>query len=632
LALLSETPLNHPDLAAVMSLSRAHLLPSTAARHGYVTIGDLLSLTENLMFEWDNVGVTKVGRFLDALSRLEHMAPQFAEKSARSLDDRLSGAHIPSELARIAEWAIFDCGAKTWGDVFTAFVVSRLPRDVDIAWQSIAQRPLSLNPAPQPLEVLKDWIDHLPERERGVLEGRIVRLTERTLQDIADDYDVTRERIRQIQVRLEKDLNGLLSNEDWRAVGWAVQSLQKGLGALAPLDEVTDLSPDAPMAREFRVLLWFAGYDWDWNGRSLHRRGFAQPRVSDLLTEEDGLRIDKGHAVGILEERGVLGRHMDFAIDRIKGVRRIDDALVLWPNNIADRGAAILAVNGHPMTVEELADAVPGDFNRRGFRDRVFNHPLVMRTGKNEVGLRSWGLEEYSGIVNAMMRLLEEEGPTTLTEMQARLAGRFNISPASVSMYAAAPVFLLERGHIRLREEIHTYQPRNQPWNVPGLYLSSRGLVIWHVEVDHDLLRGSGRSIPNELGLACGLTLNSSVDFTGPAGPIRMRWPDTSHVGATIGSLRAVADALSAEEGSRLRLVFDIRRHALTAEMLPRSGLGGIEPSLEVLTGLPPEDCESLERLSDVLGTSPADVLRHLRHRGDQDVADCARHLPVSNV
>ena len=434
-------------------------------------------------------------------------------------------------------------------------------------------------------------------------------------------------------MRLENDLNDSLSDEGWRAVGWAVHSLRTGLGAMAPLDEVAELSPEAPAAREFRVLLWFAGYDWDLDGRTLRRRGFALPRVVDFATYEDGLRIDKDKAVSLLEERGVIGRHMDFVLDRIKGVHRIGDGLVLWPNNIADRGAAVLALAGHPMTVDEVADAVPGDFNRRGFRDRIFNHPKVMRTGKNEIGLRSWGLEEYSGVVNAMVRILEEEGSTPLAELQTRLAAQFHISPASVSMYAAAPIFHVEHGRIDLRGALEAYQPRNQPWTVPGLYLSSRGLVIWHVDVDHDILRGSGRSIPNEVGLACGLTLNASVDFTGPTGVVRMRWPETSHVGATIGSLRAVAESVSAVEGDRLRLVFDTRHHSLSADAFRSTpDLDVAPPSLESLTGLPSEDCESRERLADTIGTSAGEVLRHLRHRGDNDVANAARELPRSRM
>lgn len=630
LALLSDLRLDHPDLGIHLSLSRAQLLPATAARHGCFTVGDLLSLTENGLFDWTNVGVTKVKRFLDALTALDQLAPQLAADLTRA---SASEDGVPPELARIAEWAIFAAGAKSWGDVAAAFDEEGLPPDVGRAWENLAARPLNLSPAPQPLEVLARWIDELPERERGVLEGRIVRLSERTLQGIADDYGVTRERIRQIQVRLENDLNDRLSDEGWRAVGWAVHSLRNGLGAMAPLDEVAELSPEAPMAREFRVLLWFAGYDWDLAGGTLRRRGFALPRIAELETHEDGLRINREKADALLCERGVLERHMDFVLDHIKGVHRFDDGLVRWPGNIADRGAAILALAGRPLTVDEVADAVPGEFNRRGFRDRVFNHPKVMRTGKNEIGLRCWGLEEYSGVVNAMVRILEEEGSTPLAELQTRLAGQFNISPASVSMYAGAPIFHLERGRLQLRGAREPYQPRNRPWTVPGLYFSTRGVVIWHVDVDHDMLRGSGRSIPNELALACGATLNASVDFISPSGVVQIRWPDTSHVGAAIGSLRALAESVSAAQGDRLRLVFDTRRHLLTAETpRPVPDLEIATDSVESLTGLYAEDCESLERLADAIGTTPAEVLTNLRDRGDSEVADAAQVLPRSRT
>ena len=172
---LSEMTLDHPDLGIHLTLSNAHLLPSTAAGHGYVTVGELLPLTENMMSEWTDVGVTQVKRFLDALAALNQLAPQLAAEFVDKSESDEVG--VPPELARIAEWAIFGAGAKSWGDVFEAFDRRGLPPDVERAWQSLAERPVTLSPAPQPLDVLDRWIDELPERERGVLEGRIVRLT-----------------------------------------------------------------------------------------------------------------------------------------------------------------------------------------------------------------------------------------------------------------------------------------------------------------------------------------------------------------------------------------------------------------------------------------------------------------------
>ena len=59
---------------------------------------------------------------------------------------------------------------------------------------------------------LKDFISNLKERDQEIFKNRLLREAPMSLQAIADQYGVSRERIRQIEERLIKNLKVYMSN------------------------------------------------------------------------------------------------------------------------------------------------------------------------------------------------------------------------------------------------------------------------------------------------------------------------------------------------------------------------------------------------------------------------------------
>lgn len=377
------------------------------------------------------------------------------------------------------------------------------------------------------------------------------------------------------------------------------------------------------------MLLWFAGYEWDLESGHLQHRGFRLPRAKTWSLSDDGLQVNEEQLVTQLLEANVAEHWLDYVISTIPGLARVNDRLVLWPRNIADKGAAVLSAYGHPMSPDELADLVPGNYSRQGFRDRLYSHPKVMRTGLREAALRVWGLDEYSGSINEMVKILQTEGTVPLAELRQRLSEQFGISPNSVSMYSAAPLFVVEDGMIRLRGN-EPFIPPNEPSTVWGLFRSSRGQVIWHVEVDHDILRGSGRKIPNELALAVGVGVGSSVAFATSTDVVFLRWATTSHVGPSVGSLRAIAQDVTATEGQVLRLVFDTQRHTLHGSVtVPSPSSAAPAERIAALTGLPPEDCQSQADVAEAMFTTLPGLSTALQARSDHAIAELVAGLPA---
>jgi len=413
----------------------------------------------------------------------------------------------------------------------------------------------------------------------------------------------------------------LLAQDTWRPVRWEVFAVRHRFGAYAPLtpDEVEHLSSAEGFARS--LVVWLAGYER--REDRVRARGFTLPSVGDLPTLPDLPILDEELITRRLIAAGVLPELVEWTLDSVKGVGRVDGRAVLWPGNIVDKSYAVLAVRDRQMTPDELAAAIGGGVNVRGLRHRLYEDPRLCRVTRHHVGLAAWGGEAYTSVVDLMCARLDD-GARPVAQLAQELADEFGVSTASVSMYAAAPVFLLEGGTVSLRPDDRPFVPRDTPHLVPGLYRLGADAMVWNVEADHDLLRGSGRALPTEVATFLGMEPGVRITLRNDVRDVPVNWLVTSHVGPNIGSLRAQVEAVDTHSGDVVRLVFDRPAHSLVVSLRPPA-LDDDEPAdaaLARLTGLPPELCRTRELLASAVHVQIHDLDTVLRRRGDDIVAD----------
>nr|WP_246297205.1 sigma factor-like helix-turn-helix DNA-binding protein [Janibacter cremeus] len=478
------------------------------------------------------------------------------------------------------------------------------------------------------MDLLSEWQQGLDPRESDILTHRLLKLGpgRRTLDEIGQAHGVTRERVRQLESRLLTRFREKLAQPRFRAVRWALFQLESGLGAFAPETEVP-LDGDSTDAGAFRLLLHVSGYVHDAELAAIRRSDFRLPQSDALPLVDKGPILDEARLDELLTQDGVARQHLPFAIQQIAGIRRLEGSLVLWPRNIARKGVAVLALRRRPMTTDEIADVIDEDFNRRGFRDRVFNEPRVMRSSRHHVALREWELPEYGGVVPAMIERLGS-GPAVLSDLAQDLSMAFQISPNSVMMYSAAPVFRTHKGMIELRPADDPFVPTNAPETVAGLYRLDTDRLAWHVRVDHDVLRGSGRAVPDEIGVFLAGAPPLSLQLKNTGKDIAFTWAQTSHVGPSIGSFRELALAAGSHEGDLLRLVFDRTDHSVTAHVVHVSPGGEPGETLARLTGLGEQHLASQTAFAGAVSASDGALVELLRSRGDEAVADLVDMLP----
>lgn len=617
-----------------------HLVVEWLHTNGYYLIGDVLDVTEEEILDWPGIGRGKqavlVGFFRDiasnALSLLESRAsdsaaPSIAPATTASVSPAASPMH--PALARIAAWARLSTGARTWGEVRDALSSAPVPEDVAAEVTGLDGRALPDEPALRSAaDVASAWIAGLDDREAAILQGRLLQAPASTLDDIGKPFGVSRERVRQLESRLKTRLGDLIQLDSWRPVRWRLFDLRERLGSYAPTDRADALLDRQDDGLSAALLLWLADYRHD--AGALRRDGYSPPDVSRLPRLEPDLPLlDEEQIRTALIADGVRPELVDWAIDSIDGIARHDGQLVVWPRSIVEKSYAVLAVRGTPMTAEELAGEIGGDISVRSLRNRLLEDPRMCRVTRTAIGLRAWGGEEYTTLVDLMSTALEEHGPTTISALIEDLVRRFRVNPTSVLAYSTAPLFVVENGTIRLRRPEEPYLLRLAPEQVPGLYRDGDNLLIWNVAADHDIMRGSGRALPAEVAAFLGVTAGARLLLSNAVRDVPISWLETSHMGPNVGSLKALAETAGAEQGDHLHVRFDRTSNSISLEVsAERPEAITIAAQVAWLTGLPSYRCADRTSLAEAVQVQPEKLVDALRARGDDLVSDLASQLP----
>jgi hypothetical protein len=243
-----------------------------------------------------------------------------------------------------------------------------------------------------------------------------------------------------------------------------------------------------------------------------------------------------------------------------------------------------------------------------------------IRTSKSRWALRVWGHDEYGGIAGELGARIDAAGGwLTVEDLIADvLASVPDVTEASVKAYLhRALAFVVESGMVRRRNE-NDLLPAPAPLrSVRGAYLSGDE-IRFAVPVTADVLRGSGMAIPAALAAALGVSPGQQRDFDCPFGQVSVIWRLASSVGPYVGSLRALARGVAAEEADTLVLGFDPEQGALRVSRVD-AGTAGIV----LLRGLLGRAVRlPAAALSASLQCRRGDVIEVLRARGDHEVAD----------
>ena len=181
---------------------------------------------------------------------------------------------------------------------------------------------------------------------------------------------------------------------------------------------------------------------------------------------------------------------------------------------------------------------------------------------------------------------------------------------------------MIEGSYVRLRE-------KNEPFRydtadvstVRGLFVLDHSRIALLYEVDHDVLRGSGRPVGLAVGSLLDINVSERLFLRGPEGlSVAVTFPPSSFQGPSLGSTRSLAEWAGADEGDMLTVLIDRSTQSVDVRATDPSAYQPGWGLVARLTGIDEES--GLEGMSRALRCAPGDVRATLSNRGDTVVLD----------
>ncbi|MER7501926.1 sigma factor-like helix-turn-helix DNA-binding protein [Nonomuraea pusilla] len=572
---------------------------------------------------------------------------------ALPLDRACDIAGVQAVAGRLAELAAACWGHLPLGDILPLLRFSdpaeaeRTPESlgkdvVQKLFAGVFERLLEPAPAAVPVlrpdrplpEVIDAVFTGLDERQLAIARDRLYAAQRATLDELAQRFSVTRERIRQIERDLRDHVESWLGGAEAAPLVAHVTWLRGRLGCAVPADDLAAAVPwhraelrtlGIPAWRFVRTLL--TGYEqadgWLVAGgaddlREKTRQLFADaPRpVAEAVTmvAQLGVRED-------VAERWILS---------VPHLRVLDQHVVPWPRSINDKAEAVLAVAGRPLSPEEIQERIGEDYSLVGIRNQLTSDERFRRVDRNKYGLSRWGGDEYLGIREMIVREIERAGgEASVSTIVTNLTSRYDVSESSVRAYSGGPGFeRTQRGWIRVAGtspagESGPYQPRKDVSETRRSFRSRDGRWWHRVDVNPEHLRGSGSPLPTGFAAYLGMAPGGQLTASTPSGDVVISW----HNQPTMGSIRNVLADFKAAEGDHVFLTVSDGGELLT-RYLPAApvAMPPLNRALYLIGYTAPvaSEVEGLRLIGARIGlpetATREEVLARLRERGDRDI------------
>jgi len=571
----------------------------------------------------------------------ESVRPPAPEVASNILSSALPAVSL------IARWALCVGDAKSLGDALGRAGQRTVPDDVAAEIAELLTTELQSITGMSRNEAFARSFAALLARCRSERSVDILRqrlpLDCSTLEEVGAKLGITRERVRQLQEGAEQRLLEAISALECSEVRWRVEEVRRCLGrsirldspvALAVLERARDGLPEEQNGFAGALLLWLAGpYTLDRGTGWIHASKASElgppPLASlfDAFVDADGLVDIEG-----LRARAAAAGMVESAISEwLSGhcpLRMIDGKTYLWRGTVTDKAATILSALNKPSTAEELNTFIGEDHSVRGLRSRLLEDERFVRTDLVRVGLRKWGLEEYSGIAEEIEEEIKSQGgDADLEELIRAVSDRFGVRESSVSSYTMAPRFVIDGSRIRVRRSEESFVPRRTLVDEPRAYFLDDSRVSFRFGIDNEVLRGSGQPLPQGVGAWLGVLPGGRRLFRfANKETALVSWPESALMGPSLGSVRRSVEVMGGQLGDQALLTMNRSDGSADVAVLKPMQIEASEgwQRVMLLTGIRAANSSECERwLALAVGARDTNELRaRLRRRGERDLCD----------
>ncbi|MGC5020345.1 sigma factor-like helix-turn-helix DNA-binding protein [Micromonospora sp. DT47] len=499
-------------------------------------------------------------------------------------------------------------------------------QEVALRLNSLTAADISANVgSPDPVLEFTALLSELDERQVRILCDRFLGRTPRKLADLATEFEVSRERVRQIENKLKELLAGTF--HFGTSIGNLLASLRVEIQPIAALDRLITLHPD--LARDVPgvdVPLWLVLDRLD-DYFEVTDGWAAAPDVSAAREQTRTLLEDFASEHGVVDVAAVtaatsMPQNELLAWLSWCGYVLHNNQILTRTRSLSDHAAGLLAATGEPLHIDELQLQMSRDNSIRSLSNQLGDDERFVRTDRATWGLASWEVEEYTSIRQQIgLELAAAGGQVEIGQLVESITSRFDVSPSSVQAYAGNGDYEIVQGVVRRRES--PAAPRKAPTATRRLF---RHDDLWklRITITRDHLRGSGFPVPSGVANLVGCAQGEVVELESDLGTQSIRWTGLQPASGTI---KRFLDQLEAREGQTAFLEFGpYGRFNLSIEDQVEPEADPLDQAVALIgaegVGTPEEATMALaDAVGLPLDAKPRRILAAYRQRGDDDIA-----------
>ncbi len=299
----------------------------------------------------------------------------------------------------------------------------------------------------KPKQSSKKLMNDLKDRDRYVLESRfgLVDANKKTLESIGGEYNITRERVRQIQDAALKAIRKSDNYAEAKEIFTEIEDLMHNLGGVVGESHLLDnISSDEVIQNHIHFHLVIGDNfkkfkedkkfksRWSVDGELSDKVHSALEKLhsdiskDELLTEETMILkfLDKldGKEDGMISDNVA---QQFLKLSKMIGSNPLGDWGLTASQNISVRGVRdyaylVMKKNGSPMHFREVADVITNTFNKKAHSATTHNELIkderFILVGRGMYGLKEWGYK--SGVVKDVIAdMIREKGPLSKEEI-----------------------------------------------------------------------------------------------------------------------------------------------------------------------------------------------------------------------
>lgn len=415
----------------------------------------------------------------------------------------------------------------------------------------------SRGPISVALERLENVLQQISSTWRLVVKHRILGEPTLTLAEVGLLVGVTRERIRQLQVKLEPRIAQALGPE-MRLVASVLRQELDPIVAEQDFDNRMDEMLGTGTSLEERLFRQAVIAEM---GYTLQQRTYLNDHARSVIAQirhRARELADDAALVGEPTLRAALPnedwqRHWPLLL-RHTGLHEMHGCIALRNSAKAGAKSALMSI-GRAATREEIA-AVCG-LQPAQVSGAYSNIPSVVRATKDRWALTEWVDDEYEGIAAEIIQRIEEDGGSTTTErVLTELPDKFDVSAISVRAYMQTPRFFIRDGRISLAN-VSTLKLRPLDDAIHGR--DTNAAPYWTFAVDSRFFEGySVTGVPPEFAKALGCEPDggtyAQIQNLPTCHDLSVRWRVASTAGASLGYLTDALRALGLQTGQWVRV------------------------------------------------------------------------------